>query len=94
MNQPKWTQDEAIAFECARECITDVMAICSAAIADEERRGVPDTARLVELEAQLARLSSERAGLKVTDHDRVATVRREYGAQVLAHRAQQQRQAA
>ena len=32
----KWTQEQAVAFECARECITDMMGICSAKIAEEE----------------------------------------------------------
>jgi hypothetical protein len=94
MNEPKWTQDEAVAFECARECITDMMAICSTAIADEERRPAPDAVRLAGLEENLAELARERAALTVGDQDKIAAIRRDYGAQVRAHRAQQQRHAA
>ena len=94
MNKPKWTQDEAVAFECARECITDMMGICSTAIADEENQPVPDAIRLAVLEKNLADLARERAALTVADQDKIATIRREYGAQVRAHRTQRQMQAA
>jgi hypothetical protein len=94
MNKPKWTQDEAVAFECARECITDMMGICSTAIADEEGQPAPDAVRLAGLEKNLAELARERAALTVADQDKIATIRREYGAQVRAHRAQHQKQAA
>ena len=94
MNKPKWTQDEAVAFECARECITDMMGICSTAIADEESQPAPDAVRLAGLEKNLADLARERAALTVADQDKIATIRREYGAQVRAHRAQHQKQAA
>ena len=36
----KWTQEQAVAFECARECITDMMGICSTKIAEEEARPI------------------------------------------------------
>ncbi len=39
----EWTQQEAVAYECARECITDMMAICTDQIADESRKDAPDT---------------------------------------------------
>lgn len=41
MDKLKWTQDQAIAFECALECITDLMGICSTAIADEVSQPMP-----------------------------------------------------
>lgn len=94
MNEPKWTQDEAVAFECARECITDMMGICSTAIADEEGRPAPDATRLAGLEKDLAELARERAALTVADQDKIAMIRREYGARVRAHRSQHQKQAA
>lgn len=94
MNKPKWTQDEAIAFECARECITDMIGICCTEIYDEERLPAPDTGRLVKLKKLVADLARERTALTLTDQDKIATIRREYGAQVRAHRAQHQIQAA
>lgn len=88
MKKPKWTQDEAIAFECARECITHMMAICSEAIADDETRGKPDNNRLSTLEARLSELAKERAELTITDQDRIAVIRTEYGGHVRAHISQ------
>jgi hypothetical protein len=86
MNKPKWTQDDAIAFECARECITDLMGICSTAIADEERQLAPDVVHLAKLEKNLVELACERSTLTVANHDRIETIRRDYGAVVRAHR--------
>lgn len=75
----KWTQEQAVAFECARECITDMMGICSAKIAEEEGKTNPDRAVLTELENELTRLAFERSSLTITDDERIATVRRQYG---------------
>lgn len=88
MTNPKWTQDEAIAFECARECVTDLMGICSTAIADEQAEMPPNAARLAELENELVELARERAAMTVSDRERIAVIRRVYGARVLAHRAE------
>ena len=30
----EWPQEEAVAFECTRECVTNMMAICADRIAD------------------------------------------------------------
>ena len=75
----KWTQEQAVAFECARECITDMMGICSAKIAEEEGKTDPDRAVLTELENELTRLARERSSLTITDDERITTVRRQYG---------------
>jgi hypothetical protein len=93
-NKPKWTQEQAIAFESARECITDMMGICSAAIAEEEARPSPSGTRLAQLEADLASLARERATLTVSDGDRVAVIRSAYGARVREYRQQHRQQAA
>lgn len=34
----EWTQEEAVAFECARECVTNMMAICTDRIADASHK--------------------------------------------------------
>ena len=75
----KWTQEQAVAFECARECITDMMGIYSTKIAEEEGKTDPDRAVLTELENELTRLARERSSLTITDDERIATVRRQYG---------------
>lgn len=86
MTKPKWTQEEAIAFECARECITDLMGICSTEIADEEESQEPDLKKIYNLEKEMAQLAHERANLTLTDHDHIAAIRTEYGARIRAYR--------
>ena len=80
----QWTQDEAIAFECAREAITHMMAIQSTEIADESAKAQPDADRVASLFAERSRLASERAALHVTDTVDIARIRIEYGATVRA----------
>lgn len=82
----KWTQDEAIAFECAREVITDMMAIQTGQIAEESSKAAPDADRLASLRAERSRLAQERAALHVNDLAAVAGVRAKYGAIVRAWR--------
>lgn len=90
----QWTQEEAVAFECAREVITDMMAIHTGQIADERAKPQPDPARLAQLRAERSRLAQERAGLHVGDRAEVARIRAEYGAFVRAWRAKHQAVAA
>lgn len=80
---PAWSQADAIAFEAARECLTDVMAIVSAELA------VPGLTaeRERELSAEFVRLHEERARLAVGDRERVAAIRSAYGKQVRDFRA-------
>lgn len=82
-----WTQEEAVAFECAREVITDMMAIQTGQIADESAAAQPDAARLAQLRAERSRLALERAGLHVGDRAEVARIRAEYGAFIRTWRA-------
>lgn len=79
--RPKWTQDEAIAYECARECITHMMAICTG----ELHNDAPTEARRAELEAERARLAAELCGLHVHDHADIARIRQDYGQRIRAH---------
>jgi predicted transcriptional regulator len=80
----RWTQEEAVAYECAREVITHLRAILTGEIADEESKPVPDVVRLKSLRAEWERLFHERANLHVDSHKEVARVRKEYGARVRA----------
>jgi len=82
----QWTQDEAIAFECAREAITDLMAIQTGQIAQEGSKAAPDAGRLASLRAERSRLAQERTALHLDDLDAVARIRSEYGAIVRAWR--------
>lgn len=83
---PKWTQDEAIAFECARECITDMIGICSSAIFAEKEKAFPDQDQIEKLEARMFELVGERRDLRLKDHDPIAKIRAEYGAYIRAYR--------
>lgn len=90
----KWTQTEAVAYECAREVITDLIAIQTGQIEDESRKSQPDAEHIEALRTERARLFNERAGLRVNDHAEVARIRTEYGARVRAWRADHQAVAA
>ncbi|CAN5873762.1 hypothetical protein BH11PSE12_BH11PSE12_20590 [soil metagenome] len=82
----EWTQDEAIAFECAREVITDMMAICTGQISDESSKATLDADRLSQLRVERTKLFQERAALHITDQLDIARIRTSYGAIVRAWR--------
>lgn len=81
---PKWTQEEAIAYESALECITHLRAILTA----ERHNDNPTPERLAEIEAESARLAAERRALSVHDHAEIARIRRDYGQRIRVHMAQ------
>jgi hypothetical protein len=83
---PRWTQDQAIAYECARELITHMMASLSEAIVDQENSGAPNIDGLERLRTERSRLHHERARLLVTDVAEVARIRTVYGALVRVSR--------
>jgi len=78
----KWTQEEAIAFECAREVITDLRAIITDQIYTESNKEIPDIERIERLHKESSRLFRERSALHVNEHAAVARVRSKYGAMV------------
>lgn len=80
----KWTQEQAIAFESARECITALMSILTAQLADEEALHGPESPRAKVINDRITVLFKERAALLPTDVDAVGRARREYGAEVRA----------
>lgn len=86
----KWTQGEAVAFECAREAITDMHAILTSQIVEETGKEQLDKQRLASLRAERSRLFQERATLHVKDHAKVARIRAEYGEMVRSWRAENQ----
>lgn len=83
----KWTQDQAIAFESARECIVHMMAICSGEIGELESRAEPDERAIHSAEERLSELAGQLRTLRLHDEERVSWVRREYGRQVREHLA-------
>ena len=90
----KWTQDEAIAFECAREAITDLMAIYTRRIADEAESAAPNANLMAEWEDARDKLADERTGLHVNHHAEIARIRSEYGQIIRAWRAERHAMAA
>lgn len=85
-NEPLWTQDEAIAFECAKEVIGDLMGICSGKIAEEKAKPHPDIKKIKKLEAERSALFDERAHLYLKDNFAIERLNIEYGKKVRAHR--------
>jgi len=71
----RWTQEESVAFESARECISHLMAICSAQIAS----GGLTAAQVEHVRARRTSPAAERAALRVIDHDEIRRIRAEYG---------------
>lgn len=80
---PAYTQDEAIAYECACECITHLSAIYTSELYNDN----PSPERRAALELEQIRLHEERRTLRVKDHDKIARIRSEYGALCQAHLA-------
>jgi len=81
-----WTQDEAIAFEAAKECIGHWMAIHTGMIADESGKATPDAAIITRLRAKRSALAQERAGLHIDNQADIARIRADYGATIRAWR--------
>jgi len=71
----QWTQDEAIAFECARECISHLMAILTAKMASGEL--TPEQRE--KLSVRRSELALERTRLRLRDHANIARIREVYG---------------
>jgi hypothetical protein len=80
-----WTQEEARAYECACEVISDMIAIRTAEITVEERQDKPDQGKLAKLEAQITELYAERDALDPDDTKSIARIRSLYGEEVRAY---------
>ena len=82
--EPEWTQDEAIAYECACEAITHLMAIKTKLIHEEEQKENPDMDMTARLRIERYGLHVEREDLQLKDHDSITRIRSEYGAIIRA----------
>ena len=88
MNTPKWTQNQAIAYESACELIGHLMAIKSEQIEQIEQelgKVTPDQERIEALRLARSALHQERTALNVTDDAEVARIRADYGATIRAY---------
>ena len=84
----QWTQDQAVAFECARECIVELMAICSAELGELAGQADVCAERVDRQERRLADLAAELRQLHLTDTDNIERIRRDYGRQVREYRSE------
>lgn len=75
----KWTREEAINFECARETITQVIAIVAFHIAKEIAKAGPDLRYIAELDRMQSDLGTERESLSIFDHADIARIFEVYG---------------
>lgn len=78
----KWTQEQSVAFESAREAISDLMGIKTNQIEMEMESDDPRQEVIDSLRAERSRLARERSELRVTDDSRVKDVRETYGEMV------------
>lgn len=81
---PRWTQEQAIAFECARECLNGLGAIYTGLIEEERQRKEPDQEKIHALREKRSMLVQERDRLRLHDEKRIAWVRHIYGAECRA----------
>ncbi len=84
--KPLWTQEESIAFECAREVMNDIAGICSSLIAEEKAKAIPDLKRIEVLYQKRFNLLKERDAIHFDNKEKITKVRAEYGAKIRAYR--------
>lgn len=77
-----WTQNEAIAFECAREAITDIIAIRTDQITQEAGKNQPDIVLLAKLRSKRSLLVQKRMVLHIEQQDKISRIRKRYGSVV------------
>lgn len=78
---PKWSQEDSVNFESARELIVLLMAYRSEWIAAERGKAQPDLELVARWIAERSAYAAELRGLDVTDRDNIARIRRDYGAE-------------
>jgi hypothetical protein len=81
----RWTDAQGVAYECAKECLSHLMALCSERIAAEGAKPEPDEKRVQALEADLLAMGCERCELGLFEAEHIAEIRHEYGAWIAAY---------
>ena len=81
LTAPLWSQDDAVAFESARECLGELIAILVGQAATLDAAGRSSAG----LESEILALAQERDRLSVQDTNRIAAIRRDYGRRVREH---------
>ncbi len=80
----KCTREETIKFECARETITQVIAIIAFHIAKEVAKAGPDLRYIADLNRMQSDLETERESLSIFDHVDIDRIFEVYGKLGLA----------
>ena len=80
---PLWSQEGAIAYESACECINHLIALYSEEINNQKTQ--VDTEQVARLKAARAGFATELRALHVSDRAQVARIRKEYGTFVRQH---------
>lgn len=78
--EPRWTEEESIACECACEAISDMLTIQKTLLSREMENQEPDLSVVENFKNRISELEDERYNLRVKDADKIAKIRREYGA--------------
>ena len=79
---PKWSHEDCVKYESAREIVTSLMAFRSKWIGAEQRRSSPHAGRIAQWREERRQYVRELRGLDVGDRARVDRIRVEYGAEV------------
>jgi hypothetical protein len=73
--RPKWTQEEAIAFACARDYLAELQAVYATALDELVSQPTADVNREAWLRGELAMLQRQRRHLMVRDQAAIADIR-------------------
>lgn len=81
-----WTLQNSIAYECAREALSDVIGIQMAKIYQVEAQGASGVQEIERLRAEVDALVARRRELQPDDLAAIEEIRQTCGAIVRAHR--------
>ena len=84
--RPLWTQDEAIAFACARDYLAELQAVYATALDELTSQLNADVNRVSWLRDELVLLQQQRRDLTVRDQAAVAEIRAAFKARLAAAR--------
>ena len=85
-NEPLWTQEESIAYECARETMNDMVAICSSLVAQEKKKADPDLQRIASLYGERLTFLKERDSINLHDQATIQKIFNNYGSKIKDYR--------
>lgn len=84
--RPRWTQDEAIAFACARDYLAELQAVYATALDELVSQPNADVDRVEWLRSELVLLRQQRSDLTVRDQAAVAKIRAAFKTRLAAAR--------